>query len=157
MEKLKIRGVKESDLKTLSKIYARAFSDPITKEIWTDKAAYEFLDYLFSNKKGISVLAELEGKIVGGLFTNIKPWWNGCYLFAEEMFVLPEMQKKGIASSMFKEVVKKATEKGVKNIGLITFKGDYQYEWYKRLGLKVKDLVYMSGNLKDIDKGLKII
>lgn len=92
--KTEIRLLQESDLPKVGEIYARAFEKANIGEQWTPKSAEKFMRYWFNRQSDLFLIAESEGKVVGGIVAGIKPWWNGNHMVDGELFVDPEIQKK---------------------------------------------------------------
>lgn len=152
MNNINIRLIKEKDLLALAKLYVKSFSNLSITEKWTNAKALFMLKSIYVKQKDLSYLAELDGKIIGAFLTEIKPWWDGNHLFNGELFVDPDLQRKGIGKQLMKKILGVAIKKYKINIfEIITFRNDYQSKWYKKLGLKEeKDLVLMAGDPKKV-------
>ena len=67
-----------------------------------------------------------------------------------EYWVKNEMRGKGIGSKLFTEMEKRLLERGVKNIILITAKGDVTEHFYHKQGMGTDpDMVFMSKRIGD--------
>ena len=154
---MKIRSMKKSDLNVLSKIYVEVYRVFDVGEKWTQKSAYNLLNFWFNRQPDLCFVAEYKNKIVGAFVTYIKPWSDGNHLIAEEIFVDPLYQKHGIGTELTKKIFQKAIiDYNAKIVEGITFsKFKHPLSWYKSLGFKeVKEWVVISG---DIKKALKIL
>jgi predicted N-acetyltransferase YhbS len=156
MQDLKIKRVKKKDLKTLSEIYVRAFNKATPEEKWTDKSAYAFLENILK-KSDLCFTARLNEKIVGGFFTEIKPWWAGNFLNNGELFVDTNCQKKGIGLKLIKFGLDVAVKKyNITHVFLETFRKGHQMNWYKKFGFyEVDYIVPMEAEVKTILEKLK--
>ena len=155
---LLIRGVNSSDMPELSQIYVRAYEKNGADEKWTPGSAHKLLESLHHTKPGLSLVAEIDGKIVGATFGNIRPWESGkVILEGKELFVDPNYQKLGIGNELLKERIHRAEVwSGANEVEIITFATTREPKgWYERLGYKpVTELQIMSGETSEIKKRL---
>lgn len=108
-------------------------------------------------------MAEVDGKVVGAVMSIVKPWHDGNHLIETEIFVANDYQRKGIASRLFHEHFKLAMEKyDAKIMEANTYQEEngYPLKWYKKLGYKVIDELYViNGDIKKayehLDKKIK--
>jgi len=49
----------------------------------------------------LAFLAEVNGKIAGGICGIIKPWWDGNHLVETELFLRPEFQRQKVGTGLF--------------------------------------------------------
>ena len=49
----------------------------------------------FEGKKFVGYVLEVGSEIIGGVFAHEKVWWNNSEIFVEEMFIKPELQRRG--------------------------------------------------------------
>jgi GNAT superfamily N-acetyltransferase len=151
---LSIRKAKKQDLSKLAEIYIRAYDRAQFGEIWKKKAAVALLIFYFNQKKFLGLTAVLDGKVVGGLFSFIKPWHDGNHLGEGELFVDPDYQGKKIGTElMFKMMLLAKSKKCVVH-ELIAYAGVTR--WYRKLGMKDTGLTHMDGKIDVIIKKLKI-
>lgn len=113
----------------------------------------KLLSYWLERQPDLAIVAEYNGRPVGAFVAGIKPWWDGNHLVDGEIFVHPDLQKKGIGTELSKALFKKALERyKVTNYDAITFNNHkFPLNWYKSLGLiSSENLVLISGNVKSI-------
>lgn len=70
---------------------------------------------VFSDRqKGFYVVAEDEGRIVGGLLVTYEwsDWRNSWFWWIQSVYVLPEYRGKGLYSRLYKYVKQRASEAG---------------------------------------------
>lgn len=158
-EKLVIRGASRVDIPALAEIYCRAYEVNGADEHWTPESAARLLSKLSSDYPGLSLVAEIEGKVVGATFGNIRPWESGkVILEGKELFVDPEWQKHGIATELLKERLHRAEVWGGANeVEFITFTDESGPQgFHERSGLKpIPELQIMAGSVKDVKEGLE--
>lgn len=155
-----IRDVGLEDLETLSVIYADAFRPEKTNEHWTPTLAKQVMNYWHKRSpEGMQILAEQEGKVLGAIFMDIKPWWDGPRMIDGEFFVSSEAQGMGVGRILLKTILQKAKDGyNITCFETITFKPETEHplKWYKRLGFEIDEvLVVISGKTDTILENLK--
>lgn len=152
-----IRGVEPKDLVALADIYVKVYTAFDVGETWTQKSALQMLENLKMGAYPISVLAEVDGKIVGGAFSDTKSWEGKRVMEAKEIFVDPEYQRKGIGTELAKERLHRAEVwHGVTEAELVTFadKG-HARSWHEKMGHKpTEGLQMMHGKVREIKANL---
>ena len=71
------------------------------------------------NSKGIYYVAMEENKVVASLFTTYEwsDWRNGCVLWIQSVYVLPEFRQKGVFNKMY-QYLKAMVENSDEYLGL---------------------------------------
>lgn len=155
---MKIRLMKKSDLNTLSKIYVGVYRVFDMGEKWTQKSARDLLSFWFKVQPSLCFVAEYDNRIVGAIISYIRPWSDGNRLVAEEIFIDPLYQKRGIGTELIKKAFQKAfINYNAKTVEGVTFaKFKHPLSWYKSLGFKeIKEWVMISGDTKKALKALQ--
>ncbi len=153
----KYSTIKKYQLKELGSVYAECFNLADIGEHWSDKAATDFLTYLWKIQPDMFYIASSEGKIIAGIAGIIKPWCDGNHIHEIELFVHPEHQKRGVASELTKLLVQKA----LTTHSIVEFEGiadgklhSFPLSWYKRLGINPTGLIHISGKPNEMLKKL---
>lgn len=149
---IKIRQIQYSDLEILANVYVKTYQVFDVGEHWTKETALDLLRYWFDRQPDLAFLAEEEGKIIGGFFAAIKPWWDGVHLVDGELFVDPDYQKRGVGTLLSKKMFSEAIEKYKARVwDTYTFKKTkHPLSWYKKQGFdENEDWVMISGDLKE--------
>lgn len=143
-----IRHIKEEDLDVLSDIFVKVFHD--TQEPWTKERALILIRHYLSRYPDMCNLAEVDGKIVGGYLTDLKPCWDGLHMVDGDLFLLPEYHGKMIGSQLIARGGRVALEKyKATRVDTYTFKN--RLPWYeKRKFHHVKDWYILTGDIKEI-------
>jgi GNAT superfamily N-acetyltransferase len=156
---IKIRRISKDDMDELAEIYDQTYSPSVfdVGERWTKESAHKMLNYWLKRNSDLAFLAEDNGKIVGGFFLDVKPWWDGNHLVDGEIFVHPDYQKKGIGTKLLKFMFEYALKRyNAVRWDTYTIKGKYPLEWYKSLGFgEIEEWAMISGNVKDVLDKLK--
>ncbi len=132
-----IRNEKSADIETISEVTITAFQDhPISRH--TEQFIIKALRN--ANALTISLVAEIEGKVVGHIafspvtISDGSPNWHGL----GPVSVLPEYQRQGIGKSLIQEGLSLLKARGSKGCVLV---GDPKY--YKRFGFRnISDLTH---------------
>ncbi len=156
-----IRDIYESDLNNLAALFISAFKPENTGEFWEYKSVYALMTYWYKRSPDkLKILATDDlGNILGGFFSDIKPWWDGARLIDGEFFVHPTYQKLGIGSMLLKETLIRAKEHyQAVCYEAITFEPETQHplSWYSKIGFKKEpSLLVMNGNIDCVLENLK--
>jgi len=152
--KIIIRLIEESDIPQVAKIYADSFNKAKIGENWGKENSEIFIKYYFHRQPDLFFIALMKEKIVGGAVAFVKPfqragWYN---LVESELFVDPEFQGQGVATSLMKALLKGATEKYEIDRfgGIANGVNDFPMKWYKSIGFNPTDWVYFDGDVKDM-------
>lgn len=149
---INFRVAKKEDLKYLAEIYKDLYCNSILNENWSEDTAYKLLNFFYTLRPDIFIVAEDNNKVVGAIMSLVKPWHDGNRLIETEIFVSKDYQHKGIGSKLFQEHFKKAMEKyDVKVIEAHTYQEQdgYPLNWYKKQGYEIIDNWYViNGNIK---------
>jgi len=153
-----IRIAKKEDLFDLAIVYQNAYNNiPELKEKWTDESALDLVKYFYNIQADLFFVAESEGRVVGGIASVVKPWWDGNHLTDAEIFVMPNFQKQGIGTRLMKQMLIAALNKYNVVLWEAYTHTFYQHplDWYKRLGCEeMSHFVMISGNIKKMLKNI---
>jgi len=153
--KIKVRPMKEKDLKKLAEIYVQAYKIYSKWENWNSKTAYKLLMHYLKRQPDLAFVAEYNNEVAGAFVAGIKPWWDGNHLVEGELVVDPGYQKKGVGKLLLKSLLEKAVKKyNVTVWEATTFKKTkFPLSWYRKLGFReVKEWTIIGG---DVRKALK--
>jgi len=152
-----IRRVKEKDLQELSELYVKVYTADGVGEKLTPADATKTLEYLYDKNPALALVAEVEGKIVGGNFCDVENEKGQKALDVKEIFVDPQMQYKEIGEQLMAEGICRAEKfYDTKEIGLITFAKGHAGKFYESFGLKsAESLVLMNWEVKEVVSSLK--
>ncbi len=149
-----VRDFRKDDIGDLSAAFSEAWNSLNVGEEWTKEKAKEYILW-WVKSDSIFLVAEEDGKVVGGFVSEIKPWWSGKMLNDGELFVHPDYQGRGIGKMLFHEMMKRAGKEGVEEVSFFTYRNSPAHEWYMRIGMKdVEDWVIVEGKVADIIRNL---
>lgn len=149
-----IRKVKLEDIEQLAPIYKDLYDDADIGEYWTIENAVKLLRYFYDRQNDLFFVAEEDGKAVGAVMSNLKPWFDGNRLNDTEIFVSKDYQHRHIANDLYRKHLTEAKEKYRCSVIEFHTYGDeteFPQNWYKRIGFKKdEELIIMSANINEI-------
>lgn len=101
---MNIREMKAEDIAGCAEILCSVYNNELWQCRWSKEIAIEYLTDFFQMKKFIGYILEEDEKILGAIFAHEKVWWNNSEVFVEEMFILPEFQRKGYGSLLLEKM-----------------------------------------------------
>ena len=151
-EKVIIRKAKLNDFQGVHKLIMQVHKLHVSKrdDIYRDVDPMNFEEFKteLSNSNNIYLIAELENKIVGICFSQIKEILNNKImknrkiLHIEDICVDENYQKKGIGKKLYNQIVELAKEKNIDNIELMVWGfNENAIKFYKNLGMNIKNLI----------------
>lgn len=148
MEQIKIREMKAEDIPACADILCSVYNNELWQCRWSKETAVEYLTDFYNMQKFVGYVVEDSGVILGGLFAHEKVWWNNSEVFVEEMFIKPELQRKGYGSMLLKQVENYVKEKGLAGITLSTNRYAPAPQFYKKNGfVDCEHVLYMCKEL----------
>ncbi|MBF0981581.1 GNAT family N-acetyltransferase [Candidatus Gracilibacteria bacterium] len=97
-----------------------------------------FVNYLL--KRPFKLKAVVDGKIIGGFISDIKPRHEGNILFDPEIFIHPDYQNQGFGRHLLHQALLQAQQTyQITDLIAFTFKESYQLKRYQKLGIKTDD------------------
>ena len=132
---INIRTMKAEDIPACADILCSVYNNEMWQCRWSREVAVEYLTDFFRMQKFVGYVLEEETEIQGAIFAHEKVWWNNSEVFVEEMFVKPEVQRKGYGSMLLKQVEAYVQEKGLAGITLSTNKYAPAPNFYRKNGL----------------------
>ena len=97
-----------------------------------------FVNYLL--KRPFKLKALVDGKIIWGFISDIKPRHEGNILFDPEIFIHPDYQNQGFWRHLLHQALLQAQQTyQITDLIAFTFKESYQLKRYQKLGIKTDD------------------
>ncbi|MBP3569931.1 MAG: GNAT family N-acetyltransferase [Lachnospiraceae bacterium] len=140
---MKIRELAKEDLPACAEILCSVYNNDMWQCQWNKETAMEYLTDFFELKKFVGYVLEENGEILGGIFAHEKVWWNNSEVFIEEMFVKPELQRKGYGSMLLNRVEEYSKEKRLAGITLSTNKYAPAPLFYRKNGFRDNEYVIL--------------
>lgn len=139
-----IRVMKQDDIMECAEILCDVYNNELWQCRWSKGVAIEYLTDYFNMQKFVGYVLEEDDAVVGGIFAHEKVWWNNSEVFVEEMFIKPELQRKGYGTMLLGQVEKYVSKKKLAGITLSTNKYAPAPKFYKKNGfVDCEHVVYM--------------
>ena len=139
-----IRKLKKEEVNILEDflyeaIYIPEGSKPPSKDILSHPDLQVYISDFGLNKDDISLVADIDGKIVGCIWARIMDDYGHIddYTPSLSISVLKEYRNLGIGTALIKSMVRTLDEKGYEQVSLSVQKSNYATELYKRSGFVV--------------------
>lgn len=117
---MSIREMKQEDIPVCADILCSVYNNELWQCRWTKERAIEYLTDFYTMQKFVGYVVEEENIVVGGMFAHEKVWWNNSEVFVEEMFIKPELQRRGYGSMLLQKLEEYIKEKGLAGMTLST-------------------------------------
>ena len=140
----------ENHLNELAQLYVETFNAAPWNDEWTFETARKRLQQLLHSEEPFGLCVYHGGQLCGAVLGVLEQYFDGPMYNLHEYWVKNEMRGKGIGSKLFAETEKRLLERGVKNIILITAKGDATEHFYHKQGMGTDpDMVFMTKRIGD--------
>lgn len=136
MKTITIQKINKQDHEAIILLYLESYLAEWEK--WTQEQIIPFVNYLL--KRPFTLKAVVDGKIVWGFISDIKPRHEGNILFDPEIFIHPNYQQQGFWRHLLHQALLQAQQTHqITDLIAFTFKESYQLKRYKKLGIKTDD------------------
>ena len=147
---LRYEEITESHLDELARLYKDTFNAASWNDEWTFETARKRLYMMIHTELSFGLCAYREGQICGAVLGAMEQFYDGLMFEVKEYWVKNEMRGKGIGTKLFAEMERRLLLRGVKNIILITAKGDATEHFYHKQGMGTDpDMVFMTKRIGD--------
>jgi predicted N-acetyltransferase YhbS len=142
LENVKIRTLKREDLDAIVKIDERVLGEN-RRNYWKRK-----LELMNDKSSQISLVAEMEGGVVGFVLGDISGWEFGIpetIGWIDTIGVEPAYQKKGVATALARELVQNLKNLGVKTIYTLVSWNDWDLlQFFHAMGFSRGDMINLE-------------
>ena len=142
LENIKIRMLKREDLDAIVKIDERVLGEN-RRNYWKRK-----LELMNDKSSQISLVAEMEGGVVGFVLGDISGWEFGIpetIGWIDTIGVEPAYQKKGVATALARELVQNLKNLGVKTIYTLVSWNDWDLlQFFHAMGFSRGDMINLE-------------
>ncbi|MGN0686925.1 MAG: GNAT family N-acetyltransferase [Oscillospiraceae bacterium] len=129
-----IRKMERADIPACADILCSVYNNELWQCRWSKQTAEEYLSDFFNMQKFVGFVGYDNNEIIGAIFAHEKVWWNNSEVFVEEMFIKPDLQRKGCGSLLLKQVEQYIKGKGLAGITLSTNKYAPAPDFYRKNG-----------------------
>jgi len=142
MENVKIRTLRKEDLDAIVEIDERVLGES-RRNYWERK-----LELMNNKSSQISLVAELEGKVLGFILGDISGWEfgvPGTIGWIDTIGVEPSYQKKGLATALAHELILNLKSLGVKTIYTLVSWNDWDLlQFFHAMGFSRGDMINLE-------------
>ena len=142
MENVKIRTLRKEDLDAIVEIDERVLGEN-RRNYWERK-----LELMNNKASQISLVAELEGRVVGFILGDISGWEFGVpetIGWIDTIGIEPACQKKGLATALARELVQNLKSLGVKTIYTLVSWNDWDLlQFFHAMGFSRGDMINLE-------------
>jgi predicted N-acetyltransferase YhbS len=142
IETMLIRTLKREDLDAITEIDEKVLGER-RRSYWEKK-----LESLNNKSTQISLVAEVEGNVVGFILGDISGWEFGVpdtIGWIDTVGILPVYQKKGLATALVRDLIKNLKGLGVKTIYTLVSWSDWNLlEFFHAMGFTRGDMINLE-------------
>jgi len=142
LENVIIRTLKKDDLDAIVGIDEKVLGEN-RRDYWERKL--ELMNNKFSQT---SLVAEVEGEVVGFIFGDVGGWEFGVpetIGWIDTIGIAPDYQKKGLATGLAQELIKNLKALGVKTIYTLVSWNDWDLlQFFHAMGFKRGDIINLE-------------
>lgn len=131
---MEIRKMERTDIDACADILCSVYNNELWQCRWAKETAAEYLSDFYNMSKFVGYVLTDSDDIIGGIFAHEKVWWNNSEVFVEEMFIKPELQRKGYGSMLLGAVEGYIKEKDLAGMTLSTNRYAPAPLFYKKNG-----------------------
>ncbi|MEW5912032.1 MAG: GNAT family N-acetyltransferase [Thermodesulfobacteriota bacterium] len=143
-----IRAMAPADLDQIVEIDIKVLGKP-RPEYWKMK-----LDLVQKHQQISSLVAELDGKVIGFIIGGASRWEYGMpenIGWIDTIGVDPDYQKKGVAKVLFKEMAASLQKVGVDTIYTFVKRRDWKLlKFFNRIGFQEGDMLNLELDIKQL-------
>ncbi len=129
-----LRLMKKDDLPACAEILCTVYNNEMWQCRWSQQTALDYLNDYFIANKFVGFVIEMDDKICGAMFCHEKIWWNNSELFIDEMFINPQLQRKGLGSELINAAQDYVKEKSLAGFTLSTNRYAPAPNFYRKNG-----------------------
>jgi predicted N-acetyltransferase YhbS len=142
LENMKVRPLKKEDLKTIIEIDEKVLGEN-RKDYWERK-----LSLMNDKASKVSLVAEVEGKVVGFIFGDVSGWEFGVpdtIGWIDTIGIDPVYQKRGLATALANELIKNLRAIGVRTIYTLVGWDDWDLlQFFHAMGFTRGDMINLE-------------
>ena len=136
MKTITIQKINKQDHEAIILLYLESYLAEWEKR--NKEQITPFVSYLL--KRSFKLKALVDGKIIWGFISDIKPRHEGNILFDPEIFIHPDYQNQGFWRHLLHQALLQAQQTyQITDLIAFTFKESYQLKRYQKLGIKTDD------------------
>ena len=127
------------------KIYAKAFSGEPWNDCWKIEDAILHVSEILESKQSYGLECLSDGRVAGFILGSTMLFHYGRVFEVNDLAVLPDYQRKGIATKLLARCLAEMEERGIKGVNLITANEGMLPEFYGKHGFERENGVILMG------------
>ncbi len=140
-----IKRCSSEHIQEYGELYAKAFSGEPWNDCWKTEEAVLHVSEILESKQSYGLECLLDGRVVGFILGSTMLFHYGRVFEINDLAVLPDYQRKGIATKLLERCLAKMEERGIKGVNLITANEGMLPEFYGKHGFEREDGVILMG------------
>ena len=145
MESCIIKCCSVEHIREYGEIYAKAFSGEPWNDCWKIEDAILHVSEILESKQSYGLECLSEGRLVGFILGSTMLFHYGRVFEDNDLAVLPDYQRKGIATKLLERCLTEMEECGIKGVNLITANEGMLPEFYGKHGFERENGVILMG------------
>lgn len=129
-----IKKFEASDLTACAEIMMSVYNNELWQCRWSLETAKSYLQDYVESKKFIGYTLWLNDVIKGAIFCHEKVWWNNSEIFIDEMFISPELQRKGHGTELLSAMESYIRDHNLAGFTLLTNRFAFAPNFYRKNG-----------------------
>lgn len=127
-----IKNFELSDLSACAEIMMSVYNNEQWQCRWSLESAESYLRDFTDCKKFLGYTLWIGGEIKGAIFCHEKIWWNNSEVFIDEMFISPQLHRKGYGTEMINVIEKHIQDHNLAGFTLLTSRNTQAPDFYKK-------------------------
>ncbi|SHJ44784.1 Acetyltransferase (GNAT) domain-containing protein [Clostridium cavendishii DSM 21758] len=145
---LKYKKITLENIDEMVGMYIETFNSPPWNDSWTITTATKRLHQMITVEDFYGLCAYQNDELCGIILGNMEQYFDGIIFNIKEFCVRNTMRGHGVGSIIFKEFEARLKNMGVKEIILLTSRGEHTEHFYHKQGLEsYSDLIFMGKKL----------
>jgi aminoglycoside 6'-N-acetyltransferase I len=109
-------------IEACANIFIKTYNQAPWNYQWNLNAAIKYLGEYMSSAEFVGFAVYNDGEIAGAILAHTKTWWTNDQLYIDELFIAPEMQKKGVGKTLLGHAEQYALNNNLQTLVLMTHK-----------------------------------
>ena len=132
-------------IREYGEIYAKAFSGEPWNDCWTIEDAILHVSEILESKQSYGLECLSDGRVAGFILGSTMLFHYGRVFEVNDLAVLPDYQRKGIATKLLERCLAEMEERGIKGVNLITANEGILPKFYGKHGFERENGVILMG------------
>ena len=132
-------------IREYGEVYAKAFSGEPWNDCWTIEDAILHVSEILESKQSYGLECLSDGRVAGFILGSTMLFHYGRVFEVNDLAVLPDYQRIGIATKLLARCLAEMEERGIKGVNLITANEGILPKFYGKHGFERENGVILMG------------